>query len=659
MNAITNADKVARRIENRNTIERKKCADPARRKRLEKRGNEKKWLKWYLAETYPRPFEKPHDAMIEGIIEADEQNARFAEALERGIGKSVVGWGMVLYLKFTGKRKFPACVPWADKAMKRAFRFWKNAVCFNQRLLADYPEYCQPFAHARGVAQRVPNVAYKGEGKLAGAQLAVGDGIIVFPDGLGCIGGATINGNIRGLNHPQEDGTVLRPDFIFIDDVQDRGTAKSPIQVADTIAIIDGDVAGCGDAGKDLAMVMACNCICPEDVPAHYLKNSEWKALRIPCIEKWPDGWEEPNSAAKAAWDEWVEIWRGGGDDLAFYKKNKAAMTAGMVLSAPAAFKGSDKCPDAFYGVIRMFYRMGYEAFMAERQQAPIDVGKETKIRVTPEIIVSRAIGPARCVRPDGSIHVVAGADINPGTSGRLGSRITWVAAAFQMYQSECVIAYGIHRLNMPPEPTPSQQVTCVYNGLNEVRTALGNMGVEAMIYDARGWYNKGVTRGQALRYANVPFPSSRCIAVPAEGWPHEAYRPSHKTAIRQLEGCHIARDRVEQQTVSWVAWDADWHNLQQLRAWLAAPGAPGACIIHNGHHDGEFLRQCTTRAFSGMVQKHSGQVYDWVRSVGSDDYGDCLAMCRVGAAYFGIGTGGQIEQARRRKVYSASDFRK
>jgi hypothetical protein len=43
------------------------------------------------------------------------------------------------------------------------------------------------------------------------------------------------------------------------------------------------------------------------------------------------------------------------------------------------------------------------------------------------------------------------------------------------------------------------------------------------------------------------------------------------------------------------------------------------------------------------MVQKHSGPVYDWARQPGSDDFGDCLAMCRVGAAYFGIGTGGQV----------------
>ena len=58
-----------------------------------------------------------------------------------------------------------------------------------------------------------------------------------------------------------------------------------------------------------------------------------------------------------------------------------------------------------------------------------------------------------------------------------------------------------------------------------------------------------------------------------------------------------------------------------------------------------------------GMVQKYRGQVYDWVRQVGSDDYGDCLAMCRALAAYHGIGTGGQVDTAPRRKKYTQADF--
>jgi hypothetical protein len=652
---VSTADRVAKHMSERQMVDRVPCADPARRERLE--ADPVAWLKHYMAGTYSRPFERPHTEIVAGVMRAHETQGRFVVAAERGIGKSAILWGMILFLSLSNRQRYPVCVPWADKALKRAFRFWKNALCFNDALGEDYPEYCAPFRHSRGVPQRVAMTTWRDTGMQTGAQLTVGEGMIVLPDRLGAIGGSTINGNIRGLNHPQDDGTVLRPSIALLDDVQDRQTAKSPIQVADTCAIIDGDVGGCGDPGRDMPMLMACNCIAPGDVSEHYLAHPEWHALRVPCVLSWPVGWDDQKAATRKLWSQWHDLFLSGKGDRTFYRKHKRAMTAGMKLSAPAAFTGAERCPDPFYGVMRMYFRMGHESFMAERQQAPVDPVAEAQVRVTPDMIVKRAIGPARGVAPDGTIRIVAGADINPGISGRLGARITWACAAVQMHQSACVIAYGIHRLDMPKDPTPSQQVTCVYGGLNQIRMALAGIGCELVVYDARGWYNNGVTRGQALRYAAVPFPSCTCAVVPAEGWPHRAYKPTHKTAVRVLEGCHEAQSREENQRVRWVAWNSDWFNLQQLRAWMAAPGAPGSCIIYSGHHEAEFLNQCTTRAFCGMKQSHSGPEYDWARTPGHDDYGDCLAMCRVGAAYYGIGTGGQIEQRAQRKRYSQKDL--
>ena len=49
--------------------------------------------------------------------------------------------------------------------------------------------------------------------------------MIVLPSELGCIGGATINGNPRGLNYTLPSGIVLRPTIALLDDVQDRKTA--------------------------------------------------------------------------------------------------------------------------------------------------------------------------------------------------------------------------------------------------------------------------------------------------------------------------------------------------------------------------------------------------------------------------------------------------
>lgn len=151
----TAAERMAAQANRGNAIVRRSCADPERRARLE--ADPISWLQFYLAGTFTRPFEKPHREIVAGVLRADETGGRFAVAAERGCGKTVILIGMVLFLALAGRHRFPVCVPWADRALKRAFRFWRNALCFNERLLADYPEFCLPFAHAKGTPQRVVN----------------------------------------------------------------------------------------------------------------------------------------------------------------------------------------------------------------------------------------------------------------------------------------------------------------------------------------------------------------------------------------------------------------------------------------------------------------------------------------------------------------------
>jgi hypothetical protein len=657
----TASERVARQVARHSLVQWRECEDPKRRARLE--SDRPAWLRYYFGGVFFRPFEQPHMTIIDGSTEAIRTGGRFAVAAERGIGKSVIEWGLALCDVFTGVSAFPAYVPWQASAVKRAFRFWRTALCFNPLLLADYPEFCAPFALSKGVAQRLAGTVWLGgpsDEQPTGAALAVTDGMIILPDSRGAIGSATINGNPRGLNHPTADGRVLRPTSAILDDVQDRDVAKSERMVADTIAIIDGDVAGMGEAGKKLPMLMTGNCIAPGDVMAHYLAAENWHSIRVPCVESWPGGWEDGDGDTAKLWEEWHEKYKRKDKHRQYYRQHKKEMTKGFVLSAPKVFTGKREFPDAFCAVMESYYRMGKSAFHAEKQQKPLDPIAEASVRVSPELVASRAIGPPRGVAPDGAIRILAAADINPGTESRLGSRITWACAGFGMHQTEGVMAYGIHKLHMPDDPTPSQQVSTVYAGLNELRERLfAEYGCTLLGYDARGWYNKGVTRGQALRYPRIDLPGCKCGAIGMEGWPSQAYRPTHKTAIRQFESCHLARDKVEQQTVEWLAWDADWFNLQQLRAWLATPGAPGSCTLYKGSHDGEFLQQVTTRAFMGMVQKYAGQQYDWAKTGAgrNDDYGDCLVMCRALAAYHGIGTGGQVQQTSTRKKYTQADL--
>jgi len=659
------ADRVHASVARHSLVEWRECADMKRRKRLEK--NPVAWLRWYGREAFTRRFDRPHKEMIHAGVYACETGGRLVVGAERGTGKSSVFDWLGLYFALTGKRLFPVILPWDSSMMAETFGVWKAALCDNDRLLDDYPEFCRPFEKAEGTPQRLAAQHWKGgpfDGDACGARLQVGAGRIIFPNCRGGIGGKSINGSPRGLKLPLSDGRILRPDLILIDEPQDDQVAISKDLVGKTARKINGAVAGMGQAGESIPMLMVGNFIASNDVMDTYAHDPNWRCIRVACVERWPIGWADKGPIYKL-WEQWWMLFREHADGrkqaAALYRKNKDKMRKGMKISAPNAYRKhiTRQLTDVYAAVMRRYWQDGHEAFMAERQQVPVSVADNAQLKVTSEIIIARAIGPKRGVSPEGTIKIVVGADINPGISGRLGARITWVATAFQMYQSSCVIGYGIHKLDMPKNPTPSQQVSSVYAGLNAVRMQLGPWGCETLIYDARGWYNKGVTRGQALRYAHVPLAGTNIRAIPAEGWSSLSYRPTHKTAIRQLEGCHVSRDRIEQATVEWVAWDADWFNLMVLKGWLATPGAPGGCIMYSGDHDSEFVAQVTTRSFMGMVQKHNDVSYDWARAVGNDDYGDCLAMCRVGAAYGGIGTGGQVKITSGRKKYTQKDLRR
>ena len=643
------AEREAKAVARHGQVDRRTCANRARRKRLER--YPLRWLKWYLSETYTRRFEKPHKDIVAGAMNAYKDGGRFVVAAERGIGKSVLLWGMILYLALSGKRKYPVCIPWAAPDLKRAFRFWKNALCFNPRIDADYPEFTAPFVHAKGVSQRVATTTWKDTGDITGAQLTVGEGMIVLPSMIGCIGGCTINGNVRGLNHPQEDGTVLRPDIALLDDVQDRKTAKSQMQITDTINVIDGDVAGIGEAGKDLPILMSGNCTCPNDVMEHYLTDPDWHALKIGCVIKWPDGWDDDESEAKQLWTEWKDT--GDTDRPKFYRKHRKKMVKGMKLSAPSAFKKSEKIVDAFYGAIRMYYRMGHEAFMAERQQSPIDsVAISAPYEITPDLVMARATDRKPLVVPEWVHAIHASTDVNPSYA------LSTVIIGMGQDQTCAVLWYGLHKCNVRddlPKPEFDKQLYAEIIAHGKELAAMP-VNPETWAIDGGGKNFDAVIRAAAE--------SARACGIPAaaytgRAWKH--YRESGKTYQKgqpQREYCNIRSTIKDGRKIRWIVWHADyWREIAQ-RAWLGDPGAPGACTLPAGKHR-EFGAQICGDKLQGKDEVGGEMVWNWHTVPGKHDFGDAMAQGYALAAFGGIGTGGQVKITSGRKKYTQKDLRR
>lgn len=659
---VSGSDRQARIVNLNSRVTITPCEDMTRRKKLER--NTEKWLKWYLPETYYLPFEKPHKAIIKGIDEACSKGGQLAIAAERGIGKSAILYGVTLKMGISGQQRFPVYIPWGDKDKKQGFEFWQNALCYNDRLLADYPEIVCPFRHAGSVAQRVNSTWWEHTGDATGARLQMMAGVIKFPDGKGYIGSSTMNGNPRGLNATDAKGRIIRPSMVVIDDVQDNKVAASQGSdglVKKTILKIDGSISGLKRAGASFSIVMSGNCIKRGDVMDHYLNNKQWKGIRVGCIESWPDGWDDEEKkkgdSVRDLWRELQEITVGDDGDKRgkeFYRKNKAALTKGMKLTSPKAYmagieeRASDKrnhasVPvDAKHAVILEYFRIGEDVFMAERQQDPMDEEQESRPYVfRPEHIFARCNGRKPFERPEWAAQIIASTDINPSYG------LSTVIVGFGLDQTAAVMWYGIHKTSIPGNLPERQHAQAVYAALtNHGRELVSQPVVPTYwVIDAGGANFPAV-----MRFAPEATQLCGLSAAGYTGRNHDKYNEYGKTYLPgqpKREGCQIRTDLHEGRHRQWIAWDTDYWKEHMQRAWLGPDEAPGSCSIFSGRH-GQFAAQVCAAILVGKGEIAGKMVWRWRELPGKHDYFDAMGQAYAAAAFCGIGT----MPVRRRRRY-------
>jgi hypothetical protein len=641
----TTSERVAAHTARHSLVERKTCADPRRRKRMER--SPAAWLRWYLAATYTRPFDKPHKDIIAGAMRSHATGGRFLVAAERGVGKSALFYGMVLFFALTRRRRFPVYLPWSSPVMKRGLQFWRSALAFNERLNADYPEFCAPFAHAKGVAQRLTALRWADSEEPCGALLQISDGMIIMPGSLGVIGGSTVNGNPRGLNFPQSDGSVIRPDLALIDDPQDRKVAKSLAMVSETCAKIDGDIAGLGTAGGDFPMLLSGNCIIDGDVMARLIADENWRALRVSCVTAWPAGWKD-KGACWRLWREWWSIYQGSAaDGVKFYRANRKTMTSGMALSAPHAYRAqvSSTLPDAFCVAMRQYWQMGHAAFMAERQQTPLTQEDLSPFALTVPLILSRtddSRGPHE--RPAWINTVIASTDINDyGLSS--------VALGFDNLETCANMWYGIFDNKggpvMLPNTNEAEKSQALFDALCRAGEALGSCASKPAVWGIDAGYMGPVVR----RYADTAGRKCGMTIILCRGMDGRRYRPGFKAIGAPREQCHMTE---WPQIGRGLSWDADYWKEVMQRAWLGDIGKPGSISLFRGEHR-ELAEQVWRERLLGKEVVAGSTVRIFASGPGRHDYGDAMAQGYAVAAYGGIGTtGGEVKQ-KQKAVYFSS----
>lgn len=644
-------------------IERRKCANRRRRARLEAAPAD--WLRYYLHAAFPLPFGEVHLRMIDAAARAVETGSGMACAAPRGTGKSTVLSGIALWAVLSGRCRFPIVAGWAHAAARRMLRKWVATLAENPRIQADYPEATGPFEESTH-ANRLKHIVWEDTGEPTGADVQTGSGTVVLPGGLGALGAVSISGNTRGLSIGLPDGSTARPDVLFLDDPQSKEVAESPKLTRQTVEKIEGDLFSVAGPDSRLAVMCACTVVADGDVATHFLTHPDFEGVRVGQVVRWPDGWKDGDSPARALWDEWnkervagLANHDGGKAARGFYKAHAADMTAGMEVSWPERYDKKRGDPDAMFAAMWDFYRLGERAFYAERQNEPLASGEASVFELPQNQVAGKVNGLARRVAGENAVGLVGMVDLNAD-----GAR--WAVAACTNSAALAVVDYGVFPGGgrMLVEPGESEAVGLMrgLSGLDAALQAVAvmrgetRMPLDVVLLDC-GWQMQTVFDwlAGAGRVSPLPWCASR-------GWGSRNYRPTGKTVIgRPGDGWHVAdwqrKGRV-------LVHDADGWRLRQQKGWLLPIGAPESlCFFGSpGTRHEHFADGVVCERLIAHAQTDAGPLYKWQLTPGlRNDWGDvatglCVAASRLGISPTGVRAVPPVRA--RRKVYRQADMR-
>ena len=406
-------------------------------------------LKWHT-DVFPnstglRPFGDVQVNSVELMQSGLIHGGKTAVAEPRGYGKTTRVCNSALWAVVTGRRRFVVIIGSSLDKAKEIMEDIQTEL-ENEILQAMYPEVFVPFALLDGNAQRGPHQRY--EGALTGLKLTKDK--IVFPRIPGSkAAGAVVMvrpmTNVRGIHHRLKDGTVLRPDFVILDDIQDDKTANSPTSIEKTLETIKKSVLKLGGHSKTLACVMNCTVIQPDDASDQTLEDPAWQAIRYMMLPS--------RSNNEAMWlGEYAELRQSfsKGDpesqhrarkrSMEFYIANREAMDDGAEASWEWAYAWDDEDPTEISAVQHAYNFLiddGESAFMSECQNQPLRSTVSSFELMTVDEIAAKQSHTKRLEVPSGRDRIVAAFDVQPKS-------LVWAVGAFDEKMTGTVIDYGL-----------------------------------------------------------------------------------------------------------------------------------------------------------------------------------------------------------------------
>jgi len=400
------------------------------------------FLKTYFPERYTIKFNSCHYQMIDTIVSRARYGGRQAIAAPRGIGKTEVAKGLLVYLILAGMVRCPLVGCATTGLARRVYKDVQDKFAKNDLLLEDFPEVCYPIRALEGAPQRAgkQHVA----GKLTNIVWTASD-YCRLPDVDGSPYGGIkmayfgLDSAFRGFNIGGD-----RVDFVLVDDPETRESAKSYDQGVDREEILDRDIAGLGSQETNMAIsllttVQNCYCLSYRITDANI--KPAWNGVRFGMVETWPKEMEK--------WEEYIALRhkdQSAGDEhgrtaIKHYRMHRKEMDAGVKMLTDFYVKVKVSNRHTVLSSIQQAFNKiadtSMESYLTEYQNDPTPDDTEKQTQLTAATVANRISGLDRNCLPDPVCKIGLGVDIGDHYGW-------WVKIAAHGNAIGYVIDYGI-----------------------------------------------------------------------------------------------------------------------------------------------------------------------------------------------------------------------
>jgi hypothetical protein len=651
-------------------IEIVECANPKLRDSL--KFDLEKFCTTVSPKKFYRAFSDDHRSVIKKAERAILESGLYAVAMPRGGGKTRICDAAAMWSLLFGHRRFLVFFGADEDAAKRRLRGIKRELEDNELLRQLFPEICGVLQELNGEKRKT--LRYQGERIIYDysakyvmlphipgipQERAPGMGGMLVAEGL--------TASFRGLDETLPTGEAARPDLVILDDPQTAESAKSVMQTAERMRIINGDVLGLAGPDKTICGIMPCTVIRPGDLADQILtegKCPEWDKSRCKLVYKWPnraDLWETEYRSL---------LTEGEGDSITRQKRATAYVRHNYDVLHAGAEVAWDERYDRGKQVSALQYAYDWrfrdeEAFNAEAQQAPQEDVKASG-KLTETDIVKKLNNRDRGEIPTETHKLTAFVDVSQDVLFYAvvawGHDFTGYVVDVGTYpdqRSGWFLKSDIRFTLDKAEPGIAGLEDAIYRGLGALVD-----GLASKEWPIGGGATKMIDR--VLIDANWPR-STQSVYLFCKQSPHRAILyPSHgkyvgpearpfsqykRTAFDTPGKEWLIRRDLNRRDVPYVLIDTNFWKSFLLERFRAGFGLPGSLSVFGDASTDHrlLLSHLTAEAYETDETKAKGRRIDkWSMRVGrtENDWFDCLVGAAVGASIEGCSIHAQQEAA-------------